>query len=85
MVARADQDVLGLHVAVDQSRLVRRVERVGDVREDVERAVRVELARADQVAQPRAAHELHREEEPDLALAGLVDRDDVRVIEPGLQ
>ena len=85
MVACADEDVLRLHIAVDQPRLVRRVERVGDVREDVERAVGVELARADQVAQPRAAHELHREEQADLALAGLVDRDDVRVIEPGLE
>ena len=44
MVARADEDVLRLDVAVDQPGLVRGVERVGDRVQDPQRPRALELA-----------------------------------------
>jgi hypothetical protein len=85
VAARGNEDVVGLDVAVDQAGLVRGVERVGGLREDPERPADVELTRHDQVLQVRAADQAHGEEEPVLAFARLVDGDDVRVLERGLQ
>ena len=53
-------------------------------REDPQRAARVELARDDHVLEVRPADQPHRDEEALLALARLVDGDDVRVVDPGL-
>ena len=85
MIATADQDVLRLDVAVDQARLVRGVERLGDRVQDPQRAPGVELARDDHVLQVRPADDAHGQEQAVIRLAGLVDRDDVRVVDRGLQ
>ena len=61
-----------------------RVERAGDLLERVEDAVRLEPVR-DEPPQVGAADELHREVEPVVRLAGLVHRDDVRMVERGLE
>ena len=85
VAAGGDQDVVRLDVAVDQAGLVRGVERVTRLGEDAQRPADVQLPRDDQVLQVRPPDEPHREEEPVLALARLVDRDDVRVLERGLE
>ena len=79
-----DQDVPGLHVAVDEAAPVRCVEGVRDLREQVERALRVERAFAlDQPAEVGAFDEAHREVDDAVSLAGGVDREDARMLERG--
>ena len=62
---------------------MRRVERVGDLREDRQRALaaRARRSRSQQRLEVAARDEAHRQEEPPVVLARLVDRDDVRVVE----
>ena len=58
------------------------VERVGDLVADVDRPGRLERRlRVDEVAQRAALDVPHHEVELPVALAGVVDRDDVRVLE----
>ena len=81
---RRQQDVGGLDVAMDDPAAMRGVERVSDLGEDhnglprFERAVLVEV-----LAQRRPVHELH-DDRLDVAVgAGVEDRHDPRMREPG--
>ena len=85
VVAGADEHVLGLDVAVDEPFDVRGVERLGHLREQPQRPPVVELAAHDQVLERRSLDHAHREEQPAIGLTGLVDGDDVGVVEGGLQ
>ena len=79
-----DQDVRGLDVAVDEALLVRRVERIGDLGEELDRASRLEGALLGEDLREVAALDVaHGEEEDAVLLARLEDRDDVRVVEGG--
>ena len=82
--AALDQDVGGLDVAVDEPHAVRGVERRGDLAADVDRPVRAQAALAAQHGgEVGALDVLHREVEQPVLLAGVVDRDDVRVLQRG--
>ena len=85
VVAGAHEHVLGLHVAVDQFLRVRGVERLRHLREQAQRAPVVELAAHDQLLERGTLHHPHREEQTLVGLTGLIHRDDVGVVERGLQ
>ena len=79
-----DQDVRGLHVTVDESLLVRRVQRLGNLLEQGDRANGVECAfLLEQVSQIRAVDVAHGKEERTVLFSSVEDRDDVRVVERG--
>ena len=84
MVAAADEDVVGLDIAVDEPGLVGDVERIGDGGQDSQQPQHVEVAADDQVLQRPAGHEPHRQEQVVLEHARLVDGDDVRMVDAGL-
>ena len=84
-----EQHVAGLDVPVHEPAAVGGVERVGDLGEQGEGALRAEPALAlEQRAQVAALHVAHGDIELPVVLAGLVDGDDARVLqgggEPGL-
>jgi hypothetical protein len=81
VVAQAHEDVLGLDVAMDEVDLVGGVERLRDGLEEPQRAGSLELSRDDEVLQRGPPHEAHRDEQGAVDLAGLVDGDDVRVVD----
>src|SRR5262249_32953450 len=56
-----DEDVPGLQVAVDHALLVRVLDGVGDLREEIEALVRPQFSLAHVVRQRHAADELHGE------------------------
>ena len=85
VIGVADEHVLRLDVAVDESGGVRGVERVGDLAEERQRPRARQRPLADQLGERRPAHELHREVQPVLGLARLVHGDHVRVLERRLQ
>ncbi len=85
VVADADQHVLGLDVAMGESLRVRGVERLGHLRQQAQRPPVVELAPQDQILERGALDHAHRQEQPVVGLAGLVDRHDVGVVERRLQ
>ncbi len=85
MVVLADEDVLRLDVPMGESGPVSRIERVRDLGEDRDRAGRLQIAVGDQLLEVGAANEPHREEQRLCDLARLVDRNDVRVVDPGLK
>jgi hypothetical protein len=76
-----DQDVAGLDVAVHEPATVRGVERGGDLTGDLDRTRRLEPLARDQRAEVGPRHEAHRDVQQAVGLAGLVDRDDVRVVD----
>ena len=84
-----DQDVRGLDVAVDQVVVVGGVERARDLLEHEERATDAQAPLLPQErAQVGPVDVPHRDVEQTVGvaavdLAGVVDRDDVRVVEPG--
>ena len=83
-VARADQDVSGLHIPVNQPALVCGVERLSDRPEQAHRAVGVEPSLAlEHAPQVSALHVAHRQEQPSIGLPRGVDGNDAGVVERG--
>ncbi|MEY2512728.1 MAG: hypothetical protein QOJ89_86 [bacterium] len=80
-VAGADEDVRRLDVAVHEADRMCRAERVGDLREDRDDAPRRQALGRHKLAQVGPLDEAHRDERHAVAVAGVVDGDDVRVIE----
>ena len=79
-----DENVVRLHVAVDQPGLVRAIERAGNIARDLEGVPLRELAfRRQDVPQRVAVDELHREVVVAVGLAGVDPLDDVDVVELG--
>ena len=82
--AARDQDIGRLDVAMDEPTLVRCVECVADLVDELECTLRVEGTLAgDQLSEVVALDVPHREVQLPVGVAGGVDRDDVRVIERG--
>ena len=83
VLAGVEQDVRRLHVAVHEAARVRRVERARDLRAD--RAApapgRAAPSLRSSARRSRALDVAHRQVQPAVGLAGVVDRDDVRVLE----
>ena len=78
-----DQDVRRLHVPVDEAAGVRRIERRGDLARDRDRRSRDERPFGEeQPPQVGPVHVAHRDVQRAVDLAGVVDRHDIRVIEP---
>ncbi len=82
VVARR-HDVLGLDVAVDDAAGVAVVERLGDLRPDVEDVAEAQRAFAQERPQVRAGQDRHDEEESPFIPAEVVDRDDAGVVHLG--
>ena len=83
-VVPAEEDVLGLDVAVDHPVAVRVLERVGRLAGDAERVLERELFLArEPVAEAFAFDEGHGEPELAGRLARVEHREDVRMLEPG--
>ena len=82
MVLGAEQDVGGLDVAMHEAVGVRRVERAPDLRDDLRRPLGVEAALGThERAQVGPVDVAHDDEQHALALARVVDGDDVRVLD----
>jgi hypothetical protein len=79
-----EQDVLGLDVAVDDAMLMGVVQRLRRLPRDPERVVKRELPLAPKpVAQTLALDERHGEPQVPGGVTGVVDREDVRMLQPG--
>ncbi len=78
-----EQDVVGLHVAVDDSVLVSVAERIGDLSRDAGRvANREAMLLLEQMSERRAVDAAHHDVQHLVLVApDLVDRDDVRMLE----
>ncbi len=77
----AQHDVRRLDVAVDEAAHVDAVERPGDLAPAGHGGGGVQRLLADGVAEGAAGHELHREEQRAVGFPGVVEPDDVRVLE----
>ena len=77
----ADQDVGGLHVAVDHPAEMRVVEAAGDLPQDPDRLVRLHGPGRDQPRERLAGHVLHHDQHPVRPGERVVDGDDVRMVE----
>ena len=80
-IARADEDVGGFDVAVDDARGMRGVQRVGNLDAHVEQRVQAQRTGGEPILQRRALQILHDDERPPVLLADVVDRADVRVVQ----
>ena len=79
-----DEDVGRLDVPMDESLLVSGVEGLRDLREEVDGPLRLECpVLGDDLREIGAFDVAHREEENAVLLSGLVDGDDVRMVERG--
>ena len=79
-----EQDVARLDVTMHEPTGVRRVERGGDLRDDLDRAFgRQGAVPRDQLAEVLSLHVAHRDVQDTAGLAGGVDRHDVRVLGRG--
>ena len=77
-----EEDVVGLHVPVDDAELVRPSERGGHLLDDLEALARAHRAGGDPVGEPLPDEELHHEvDEAIVRLAVVVDLRDVRVVD----
>ena len=82
--AFVEQDVLRLDVTVDHLPLVRVIERGGDLPGDAQRLVDAKLLLASELAAQRFAPDVgHDVEEEPAGLTGVVQRQDVGMIQPG--
>ncbi len=79
--AAREEDVGRLDVAMQDAFGVRRVERVGDLRRDVEHVPQIERPSRQPPIERLAVEQLHREIELAFVLVEAVDRADVRMIE----
>ncbi len=79
-----DQDVLGLYIAVDDALLVRVLERARDLAPVADGfGLAKAPLRLDKLAHGEAVHVLHDKEVVAFMLPGIVNRDDVGMLEPG--
>ncbi len=81
VVRRADQDVLGLHVAMDDVRLVRRGEAERGLVDDPQRLVLEERTLGEERLGRRPLDELHDEVEEAVLVAHVLRADEVRVVD----
>ena len=79
--ARGNEDVCGLQIAVDDAFAVRNVERVGDLRPNVEDLVERQRVTVDLPVQAFAFQQLHGDEVLSVALLDRVDGADIRMIQ----
>ena len=79
--AIAEQDVLGLDISVYKTDRVRRVQGVGNRAKDLDHVARIKATVVHPVAQRRAPDEPHGKEELAVNFTGVVNRDDVRVVQ----
>ena len=84
MVPAGEQDVRGLDVAVEHPARVGRVERRADLADDPRRAQRLEAPLGgDHRTQVGALDEAHHDVEQAALVAGVEDRDHVRMVDRG--
>ncbi len=76
-----EQNVLGLDVAVDDAFVVRKLERLADLRDDGQRLLGRKPAGALDLPQIAAVHEFHYEVVQGARLAEVMHRDDVRMVQ----
>ena len=82
-VAALQQNVLGLDVAMNDAQLVRVAERVGDLARDANRVVHRKLLLAlEPRAQRLAGDERHHVVQQSVGVAGVEQRQDVRMLQP---
>jgi len=81
--ARVEQDILRLDVAVQDAFVMGELERLTNLRHQHHGLLRGEPARLHRLAQVHAVNELHQQKEEPARLAEVIDRDDIRVVEPG--
>ena len=68
---------------MDDALVVGELQRLANLRHDGQRLLRRDLPRLQQLAQVHAVHEFHQQVIEPVRLAEVVDRDDVRVVQPG--
>ena len=86
VAARRDEDVRRLHVAMDDAGAVRGAERVGDLHAHADNRLHRQRPGRQHFEQRQAAQQFHHDIRPVLGLrrlADVVDRADVRMIQPG--
>ncbi len=83
VAVRVDQDVAGLHVAMQHAGCVRRRERVGDAGHELGALAPASLRRSRPVLERAAVDELAHDVLPPLVLADVVHRDDVGMAQRG--
>ena len=81
LAAPGDEDVRGLDVAVKDALAVRRVQRIGNLRADVEQGAEVERPSAQPLVERLALEQLHRQIALSLVLVEAVDRADVGMVQ----
>ena len=82
MLVRVEEHVRGFHVAVDEALCVCRIERARNLPADRERAGGFERGlRREQRFEVGSLDEPHRQEETAVDVPGVVDRNDVRMLE----
>ena len=79
--ALLEEDVPGLHVSVDESVCVSRIECTGELFDQEDRAPDAKTAALEDLLEVRALHETHCDVEQPVLLAGVVDRNDVGVVD----
>ena len=78
-------DVARLQIAVDDARIVRDGQAVGDLAGDLDHARGLQPLPLDRAVERLTGDELHDDERPAVQLADVVDGDDIRVVEQGRQ
>ena len=79
--ARVEQHVGGLHVAMHEAARMGRIQGARHLREDADRVRRVQTAALEALFQVTPLDVAHGDEEEVLGRPGLVDRDDVRMVD----
>ena len=79
--ARVEQHVGGLHVAMHEAARVGRIQGARDLGDDADRVRRVQTAALEALVQVAPLDVAHGDEEEVVGRPGLVDRDDVRMVD----